>query len=112
MDKLIKAKRIWLILAISSAAVCVLGTLLALLFASKIMYVPMGIFLALAIFAFWGVPLCFFAYNNRKWAHRLLSVTESGVSDPLALAETLGVAPRFVDKVVKFSIKKGYIDGK
>ena len=112
MNKLIKEKLIWLVLACSSPVFAVVCVFLTLLFASKLLYVPMGIFIALAVFFLYCIPLCFFAHSKRRWAHSCISLMCDGEHSLQTVADTLGVSLRFVEKTVNFSIKKGYIDGK
>ena len=109
-----KTAKIWLSVAIGSAALGIISGVLAIIFASKLMYVPMAIFLIVAAHGFYGSPFYFLAFKNAK----LLAAVNAALCEKKSLtAEEISVltnykqeyAVRFIAKYLSKGLFAGYM---
>ncbi len=110
MDKLLRDKRIWLAVFISSVSLSVLGAALSFLFAYKLLYIPFILALVFAMQGFYLAPFSMVAYLNRRRIECIISVAGEGreLGDP-EIADELSLSPEFVNKMLAIARKKKYI---
>ncbi len=106
MEKLNRDKVIYLCVFIGSVIFGVLGIIGSVFFALKIIYAPMVISLALALYGIYASPFWFIAYSNRVWAERILSCETSDID---TVSKKLKIKPTFVKKCLDLAKRKEYI---
>ena len=99
MEKIKKLKTVWLSVFIASGAIGVCSIVGIFIFASKLLYLPLGICIALTAHAAYGCPYYFIIWRNLTLAAKIeLATGEMGLSDAEA-AEYVGVKTEFYEKI-------------
>lgn len=112
MEKVLKAKKIWLIAAIASAALGALSIAGIVIFALKLLYVPLGISIAFVAHAFYGCPFYLIAFGNARLCERTVTaVSDKKIFDIELISEEIKAKPNFTKNIVEKCINKGYIEG-
>lgn len=112
MEKVLKAKKIWLIAAIASASLGALSVVGIVIFALKLLYVPLGLSIAFVAHAFYGCPFYLIAFGNARLCERTVTaVSDKGVFDIDLISEDIKAKPNFTKKIVEKCINKGYLLG-
>ena len=111
MEKLLKAKRLQLIIAVASLAVGILSIAGIIFFIWMLWYVPMAICIALTAHGFYGCPFYFLNNAKLKICISILAVIEEGkAADLKTVAKAVGIKEEFAAKLIKKCIKKGYLE--
>ncbi len=112
MEKVLMAKKIWLIAAIASAALGAVSIAGVVIFSLKLLYVPLGISIAFVAHAFYGCPFYLIALGNARLCERTVTaVSERGVFDIDSISDEIKAKPIFTKKIVDKCISKGYLTG-
>ena len=99
MEKIKKLQAVWLSVFIASGAIGVFSIVGTFIFASKLLYVPLGICIALIAHAAYGCPFYFIIWRNLIIAAKIeLAIGEMGLSDAEA-AEQVGLKPELYEKI-------------
>ena len=99
MEKIKKLKVVWLTVFIASAAVGAVSLVGIFVFATKLLYVPLGICIALTAHAAYGCPFYFITWRNLTLACKaLLFAGEGGLSDA-EVAAGVGITPQLYEKI-------------
>ena len=72
-------------------------------------YVPMGIFIAIAVHGFYFTPFYFRRYEDLTRIELILSAMGEGL-DSKALAERAAVSEEYLERLYALAEKKGYIN--
>ena len=112
MEKVQRNKKIWLISAIASAAFGLASVAGIVIFAMKLLYLPLGICIALVANAFYGCPFYLIAFGNSRLCERAIkAICETGLLDIDSISEAIMAKPKFARTIVEKCINKGYIKG-
>ena len=99
MEKISKLKIIWLSVFTASLAIGAVSLVGIFIFAAKLLYVPLGISVALTAHAAYGCPFYFIIWRNLTFAAKIeLATGEMGLSDSAA-TEYVGLKPEFYEKL-------------
>ena len=112
MKKLRTHRIIWLTVGILSAVLGILGIIGIPIFALNVMFVPMGISIALLAHAFYGCPFYFIAFANTSIYERILTaVIKEKISELPLIAQYAMVKESSIRFLLEKVIKKGYLEG-
>ena len=108
MDKLNKARRLWLALVIIALVSIFLGTPLLALAALKGYYVVAGILVVIVSHGFYGFPFYLRAFRRTRIMRVYLSLLNEGVSDGSIIEEHTRLTEAARAEYLERMIKKGY----
>lgn len=112
MERVVRIKKIWRITGIASAVLGVASIVGIVLFAIKLLYVPMAISIVLTAHAFYGCPFYFLAFLNARLCERTVSaVSEHGLKDIESIAKFTMAKPNYAKMLVEKCLIKGYLTG-
>ena len=110
MEKLLADKKKMRIIAAASLILGILALFCIPLFIWSLLYVPMGIAIALTVHAFYGCPFYFISHANLRLSVKILEYKEKNPdADTAVLAKDLGLKENFAEHLIKKCIAKGYI---
>ena len=109
MKKLEKRKKLFLSVAIASAVLGVASVAGTVIFILNLLYVPMAVCILIAAHGFYGCPFYFIEYANLLRCGVILSEIEKGETNISLIAERAGITVDFADKLIKKSLKAGFL---
>lgn len=110
MEKVKRAKIVWLIVSIVSAALCVASIPCMIVYGSKGMFIHLAVCVVVAVQGFWGVPVYVYNFFKARLFERITAAAElHEISELDLLAEAARVSPSAVGKLAQKCIKKGYL---
>lgn len=110
MEKLLRDKKKLRIISIVSLVLGILAVFAIPIFIWFLLYVPMGISIALAVHGFYGCPFYFINHANLRLCVKILEHKEANPdADMAALAEALGIKESFAEHLIEKCTAKGYI---
>lgn len=110
MDKLLKAKKRQHIIAVTSLIVGALAIFGIIFFILMLLYVPMGICIALAAHGFYGCPFYFFINAKLKICISMLEyIEENGTSSLSEISAAIGVKEDYLKKLLDYCVEKEFV---
>ena len=111
MERLLRDKKAALMIALASLFVGIFSIAGIIFFIWRLLYVPMGICIALTAHGFYGCPFYFIRNANLKLCIRLLECREENPDAELSeIAEQIGIKEQFAEALLDKCKKKGYIE--
>ena len=111
MEKLLRAKRLWLFWAVGSVVLGGISIAGIIFFILKLWYVPMAVCILITAHGFYGCPFYFIEYSNIKRCELILNAIDVGDRDLSVIAEKAMVREDFAKVLIEKAVKKGYITG-
>ena len=105
MEKLLKHRRLYLILALVSLFLTVASVACMTIFGLNLSYAPLIISLVVAAYAFYSTPFYFCSYAKTKLYEKVIKALETGEDVSISLA----LKPEAVEKILKKCRAKKYI---
>ena len=111
MEKLIKKRRLFRIIAIVSAVLGTVGIVMTAVFAYKLLYFPMALAILLVANGFYGTPFYVLAYANAKLRIKVVAAILGGADSISAVAEETGLKEQYAHRATLYCIDHGYLSG-
>ena len=110
MEKLLCDKKKMRIISLLSLVLGIFAVFAIPLFIWFLLYVPMGIAIAIAVHGFYGCPFYFINHANLRLCVKILEYKEANPeADTAALADALGIKESFAEHLIEKCTAKGYI---
>jgi hypothetical protein len=109
MEKLLRAKSLWLFFAVGSAVLGGISIAGIIFFILKLWYVPMAVCILITAHGFYGCPFYFIEYSDIKRCELILNAIEAGDRDVSVIAEKAMVKEEFAKVLIEKTLKKGYL---
>lgn len=108
MERLKRDRARWHIAARLSMLSAILSVFLVIGSIFLLWYIPMGIFIAVAIHGFYFTPFYFRKYDDLTRTEMLLSAVAEGIKDKALLAERASVSETYAERLLKKASDMGY----